>query len=157
MRSVQTLHSKRLRIAVAIVVALVILIGAARLWTAGPDGVHVVVTQHTGGDAGTPARAIVIYNRTIHDPALAQWLQRDVAALDLVNPLATYSCGVGTYTYTSYSLQWSRAGLVTETATNDATGCSTWTEDGIIRRVLTSNAIYTDMAAALGTPVPVNA
>ena len=149
-------HSKRLRIAGAIIVALVVLVGAARLWTEGPDSVRVVVTQHTGGDAGTPARTTVIYDRTIHGPSLAQRLQRDIAALDLVNPLATYSCAVGTYTYTSYSLQWSRAGLATETAINDATGCSTWTEDGIIRRMPTSNAIYTDMAAALGTPVPAN-
>lgn len=141
-----------LRIAlIAIAVGAVLIVGI-RLWTAGPDTVRIIITQYRGiSDA--PDVVTTLYDHTVHDAALAQRLQRDLSALPIAPPIYRSSCP--SYNpYDIYTLAWSRSGLFVEQATASTAGCDQWIEDGVIVRFSTSDAIFQDMHAALGTPLP---
>lgn len=142
-----------LRNALILSATIVVLLVGLRVWTAGPDTVRVIVTHHV--DNGTAvATGTTVYDRTVHDAALAQRFQRDLAALPIVSPFDHFSCPEMLLTYDTYALEWSRSGLFVERAIADTTGCHFWMEDGVIVRLPRSDVIYTDLHAALGTPLP---
>lgn len=129
------------------IIVLILAVGVLQLWTWWPDTLRITVTQRTGD-----GHSYVIYDHTIHDAAQAQRLQRDLAGIPIpLDLLAVYSCSENSGTYT---LQWSRFGLPTETAT--MAGCaSMWTEDGVLPRVdRTQQGILPDLDK-LGVPQPV--
>lgn len=138
--------TKRRRIISTTIIVLVVIMGMLRLWTWWPDTVHITVTQRNGN-----GYSHVIYDRTINDAAIAQRLQQDVAAFSIdENPLHSYSCGVSGGTYT---LQWSRFGIITEVASE--TECSSmWMEDGVITHIDTTHQGLLPDLTALGVPHP---
>lgn len=149
-------RNRRVRRLLALVVALIIVSGIVRLWTWWPDAVQITVMQ-TRNNGGQP---VVVYDRTIHDAAFAQRLQREADGFGVMaNPLASTSCAIG---FSSYTLTWSRFGIPTEqisdvenTKTGD--GCQNiWHEDGFIPRGPGDplRAFYADMHNAAGVPLP---
>lgn len=142
-----------LRVGLIVITAMTVLIVGMRIWAAAPDAVRVTVTQHVG-NSSAPAVNTMIFDRTVHDAALAQRLQRDVAALAIELPIEPISCPQSQETYDTYTLTWSRSGQFVEQAYTNATGCRTWIEDGVIFRLPTSDAIYFDLNAVLGAPLP---
>lgn len=148
-------RGKRLRFVAIVLGIILIVLGAARLWTSGPDSVRIVVTRE---DHTTfPATSTTIYDETLPDGALAQRLQREMAALSIVPPdpfAASMGCsGVGPHGISfTYALTWSRNGMIVETATND--GCGIWREDGCFARSATRPGtpdLVSDIATIVGT------
>lgn len=146
-------RARLLGIVFIVITAAAVLIVGLRLWTAGPDTVRVTITRHTDID-GAPDAVSTIFDRSVHDAALAQQLQRDLAALPIEPPLDPIACPQSREIYDTYTLTWSRSGLFVEQAYANATGCQVWIEDGVIARLPRSNMIYLDMHAALGAPLP---
>jgi hypothetical protein len=141
------------RVGLIVITVITVLIVGMRIWSAAPDTVRVTVTQH-GENSSAPAVDTTIFDQTMHDAALAQRLQRDVAALAIEQPLEPIACSQSSEVYDTYTLTWSRSGVFVEQAYANATGCRTWLEDGVIFRLPTSDAIYFDLHAALGAPRP---
>lgn len=83
---------RRLRIALTILLALIVVGGIARLWTWWPDTVQITVIQMRA-DGSQP---VVLYDRTIHDAAFAQRLQHEADGFAVyTNPLASTTCAIG--------------------------------------------------------------
>lgn len=143
------------RVGLIVITVITALIVGMRIWTTAPDAVRVTITQHVG-NSSAPAVDTTIFDRTVHDAALAQRLQRDVAALAIELPIEPVSCPQSRETYDTYTLTWSRSGLFVEQAYTIATGCRMWIEDGALYRLPTSDTIYFDLHAALGVPLPPN-
>lgn len=146
-------RARVLRNALILIAVGAVLIVGIRLWTAAPDTVRAIITHHTG-NGSAPDVVTTIFDRTAHDPVLAQQLQRDLAALPILSPTDRFACPDMLPSYDTYSLEWSRAGLYVEQATADTTGCAFWREDGLLVRLPQSDIIYTDLHAALDTPLP---
>lgn len=145
-------RAQALRVALIVIAVGAVLIVGIRLWTAGPDTVRIIITHHAGN--GSAPDVITTFNdHTVHDAALAQRLQRDLAALPMASPLDRMSCP-GYYNYDTYTLEWSRSGLFVERAAASTPGCTVWIEDGLIIRYPTASALFVDMNAMLGTPLP---
>ena len=144
-----------LRVGLIVITAITVLIMGMRIWTAAPDTVRVTVTQH-GENSSAPAVGATIFDQTVHDVALAQRLQRDVATLAIELPIGPIACPQSSEIYDTYTLTRSRSGVFVEQAYANATGCRMWIEDGVLYRLPTSDAIYFDLNAALGTPLPPN-
>ncbi|HEX6797994.1 MAG TPA: hypothetical protein VF116_09815 [Ktedonobacterales bacterium] len=145
------------RVQVLRIVLIAIAVGAAlivgvRIWTAAPDTVRVIITHHAG-NGSAPDVVTTVYDRAVHDAALAQRLQRDLAALPIASPIDRMSCP-SYYNYDTYILEWSRSGLFVERAAADTPGCTVWIEDSVIARYPTSETIFLDMNTMLGTPLP---
>lgn len=143
------------RVGLIVITVITVLIVGMRIWTAAPDAVRVTVTQHAG-NGSAPAVDTTIFDQTAHDAPLAQRLQRDVATLAIEPPFESIACPQSRETYDTYTLTWSRSGVFVEQAYANATGCRMWIEDGVILRLPTSDAIYFDLHAALGAPLPPN-
>jgi hypothetical protein len=143
------------RVGLIVITAITVLLVGMRIWTAAPDTVRMTITEHAG-NGSAPAVDTTIFDRTVHDAALAQRLQRDVTALAIELPIARIACPQSRDTYDTYTLTWSRSGLFVEQAYTIATGCRTWIEDGVLYRLPTSDTIYFDLHAALGVPLPPN-
>ena len=141
-----------LRIALIVIAVGAVLIQGVRIWTAAPDMVRIIITHHAG-NGSAPDVVTITYDHTVHDAALAQRLQHDLAALPIASPLDRRSCPLY-YNYDTYTLDWSRSGLFVERAAADTPGCTVWIEDGMIGRYPTSGALFVDMNAMLGTPLP---
>lgn len=148
-------ETRRRRIISTTIMVLIVVAGAIRLWTWWPDTVHITVIQRDN-----LGHTRMVYDRTIHNMALAQRLQRDADAFALpdLNPLATTTCLPAV---TTYIIQWSRFGLPTEQVSdatdNGVNGCTNlWLEDGFIpRQPSYRTVIYADMAQA-GVPKPLS-
>jgi hypothetical protein len=140
-----------LRNGLVLLMVAVVLYGGARLWTSGPDAVHITITHVDGHDGMRPATKTVTYDRTIHDGAVAQRLQRDLATIPIqTDHFAAYTCPRDHQTYDAYTLTWYRAGLPVEHASADRTGCDIWLDDGVFFHVPAgADALYADIAAAL--------
>jgi hypothetical protein len=152
------LHSRRFRVGVAVLVVLVALCNGALLWTHGPDTVRVVITRDLFRGDGShiySGRRTVLLDRTIHDPAVAQRLQRAVDAV----PLAITNLTLWTHPSDNgglwapdplgidgYTLTWSRNGMVVETAVGYEAGPNLWTEDGL--GLLRRTDMYTGSAGS---------
>lgn len=141
-----------------IVIALVVVqIVVVPLWTAAPDTVQVTVIHHAG-NGSAPDVVSTIFDRTMHEPAVAQRLQRDLAALPTVSPFANESCPPHFYPYDTYTLTWSRAGLFVETASADTSGCTLWDDVTLISderdHLPRSDTIFVDLHTLLGAPLP---
>jgi hypothetical protein len=119
-----------------------VLLGGARLWAIGPDAVHITIT---GGST--------ITDRTIHNSEVAQRLQRDLAAMQLMpywEIFAPTSCSAGPPGHDAYTLTWYRAGLPVEQANVDDADCGFWREDGVLfHRPYGEQVLYADIDAAL--------
>jgi hypothetical protein len=131
-----TRHSwlRKLRNGLVLLAAAAVLWDGARLWVSTPDAVRITIIHVDGDDGLRPAISTLTLDRTIHNGAVAQRLQRDLAALPLADPFALYSCPIGPgngYTYNAYSLTWYRAGLPVEQASASQTGCAMWHDDGV--------------------------
>ncbi len=125
------------------------LFGGARLWTSGPDAVHITIT-HVDGDGVTHATTSVTYDGTIQSGEVAQRLQRDLAAMPLTDPFGTYSCPNSPFTFDAYTLTWYRAGLPVEQASANRTGCAFWRDDGVFFHMpVNAPAFYADINAAV--------
>lgn len=140
-----------------VVLALILVqVVAVPWWTAAPDTVEVTVTHHAG-NGSAPDVVTTIYDRTMHDPALARRLQRDLEALPTFSSNAPSSCP-SFYTYDTYTLTWSRAGIFVEWATVNTPGCPLWDDVTLIyyetHRPPTSDTIYVDLHTLLGAPLP---
>jgi hypothetical protein len=118
-----------------------VLYGGARLWTSGPDAMHITIT-HVAVSGWTWPRQTstrVAVDRTILNRAIAQRLQREFAAI----PLVPYSVSCPNYSsfkrstdvdyYDAYTLTWYRAGLPVEQASADWAGMysACWFDDGV--------------------------
>jgi hypothetical protein len=139
-----------LRYGLMLLAAAAVLWGGARLWTSVPsDAVRITITYVDGHDGMRPASKTVTLDRTIHDGAVAQRLQRDLAALPLTDPFATVACPSGHgYTCDAYTLRWYRAGLPVEQASANRTFCATWVEDGVFfHSPVNVDAFYADIGA----------
>ncbi|MGH2517134.1 MAG: hypothetical protein ACRDHP_15900 [Ktedonobacterales bacterium] len=144
-----------------IVVLILVQVVGVPLWTAAPDTVQVTVT-HTAPNGHGPdsvtTTTTTIYDRTVHDAALAQRLQRDLAALPTLSPFDHVSCpGALNNTYDTYTLTWSRAGFFVERASAGTPWCTLWSDITLIYHESThlprSDTIFVDLHAALGTPL----
>jgi hypothetical protein len=141
----------RLRKGVVLVVVAVVLYGGARLWTSGPDSVHITVTAVDATHFPHLIRTIT-FDRTIDNSTIAQRLQRELAAMPVqTDPFAAYSCPVGAWpTYDSYTLTWFRLGLPVEQASADDTGCAFWHHDIVFWHVPAGRQVlYADIAAVV--------
>jgi hypothetical protein len=151
-----------LRNGLVLIAVAAMLWGGARLWTSGPDAVHITIT-HVDGDGLPRIIKTVTYDRTIPNSAVAQRLQRDLAAMPLItDPFATFACPLGNFTpsgtsrydsgftYDAYTLTWYRAGLPVEQASADRTGCAFWRDDGVLsHRPYGAEVLYADINAAV--------
>jgi hypothetical protein len=147
-----------LRNALMLLAVVAVLYGGARLWTSGPDAVHITITHVAGDDGKSPATTSVTYDRTIPNGEVAQRLQRDLAALPLVGPFAKYSCSLGSSTYgtdliyDAYTLTWYRGGLPVEQASANRTDCAFWRDDGVFTHTpYNAEVLYADIAAVVAT------
>jgi hypothetical protein len=144
-----------LRNGLVLIVVAVLFVSGVRLWTSvPPDAVHITVT-HVERDPDTYRTLTrrVAFDRTIHDDAVAQRLQRDLAALPLTNPFETTSCAIGPPNYNDYALTWSRFGLPVEQASLSHPCGATWVEDGVFFHApVNTNALSADIAAAIAFP-----
>jgi hypothetical protein len=118
--------------------------------------VHITITSVNTHDGMHPATKTVTFDRTIHDGAVAQRLQRDLAGMpisDLTFDLfAAYLCNHVPNPYDIYALTWYRAGLPVEQASSDPTSCGNWQSDGIfVHGAIYPNVLYADIAAATGS------
>lgn len=143
-------------IALVLVAVIVVLVVGLPWWTAAPDTVRVTVTQHAA-NSGKPDIVTTIYDHTAHDAALAQRLQRDLAALPIIPRGDPVSCELF-YPYDTYTLTWSRSGLVVEQASASTPVCDLWVEHTEIFHEAThlprSDTIFVDMHTMLGAPLP---
>jgi hypothetical protein len=146
----------RLRTALVLIAVAAVLWGGARLWTSGPDAVHITITHVDDENRLRPAIKTVTYDRTIPNSTVAQRLQRDLAAMPLADPFATYHCYLGplpygtSSIYDAYTLTWYRAGLPVEHASANRTGCAWWTDDGVFARLpVNAEVLYADIAAVV--------
>ena len=144
-----------LRNGLVLIAVAAMLWGGARLWTSGPDAVHITIT-HVDADRNPPAITTVTYDRTIPNGAVAQRLQRDLAAMPLADPFATYSCSLGPLPYgtdaiyDAYTLTWYRAGLPVEQASANRTDCAFWRDDGVFTHTPhNAEVLYADIEAAV--------
>jgi hypothetical protein len=140
----------RLRNGLVLVAVVVAVYGGARLWTSGPDAVHITITQ-VNTDTAYGAIQRVVYDRTIQNSATAQRLQRDLAALPINRPSDTFVCPIGAWpTYDAYTLTWFRLGLPVEQASADDTGCAFWQDDSVfIHRPYGAETLYADIEAVV--------
>jgi hypothetical protein len=146
-----------LRNALMLLAVVAVLYGGARLWTSGPDAVHITI-MHVAGDNYPHVVKTITYDGTIQSGAVAQRLQRDLAALPLVEPFAKYSCSLGSSTYgtdliyDAYTLAWYRAGLPVEQASANRTDCAFWRDDGVLTHTpYNAEVLYADIAAVVAT------
>ena len=125
------------------------LYGGARLWTSGPDAVHITITHV---DANYYPRVVksITYDRTIQNSAVAQQLQRDLAAMPINGPSDKFACPIGNGpNYDAYTLTWYRLGLPVEQASAEDTGCAFWQDDGVFfHRGYGAEVLYSDIQAA---------
>lgn len=139
-----------------VLVLIVVQVVVVPWWTAAPDTVQVTIT-HTAGNGSAPGVVTTSYDRTVHDPALARRLQRDLEALPTAPPNAVFSCP-GFYNYDTYTLTWSRAGFFVEWAGTDTPGCTLWGDVTLIYHQSThlprSDTIFVDVHTLLGAPLP---
>ena len=142
-----------LRTGLVLLTAAAVLYGGARVWTSGPDAVHITITHVDGHDGMHPATRTVTFDRTIHGGAVAQRLQRDLATMPIyTDPFVSISCPLDHHTYDAYTLTWYRAGLPVEHASADRTGCAIWQDDGVFSHApQNADALYADIAAATGS------
>jgi hypothetical protein len=138
-----------LRNGLVLIAVAAMLWGGARLWTSGPDAVHITIT-HVDGESGHAVKTVT-YDRTIQSGEVAQRLQRDLAAMPIeFGPFVVWSCPLDHPTYDAYTLTWYRAGFLVEQASADRTGCAGWQDDGVFaHRPLGAAALYADIEAAL--------
>ncbi len=146
----------RLRTGLVLIVVASVFLGGARLWTSGPDAVHITITY---ADRTVPyAPTTVLTDRTIHSSTIAQRLQRDLAATRLIPYWELFSmahtCPHGppgdTHFHAAYTLTWYRAGLPVEQASVTDAACGTWQEDGVFFRwPYGIEDFYADIDAAL--------
>src|SRR5260221_3359589 len=128
------------------------LYGGARLWTSGPDAVHITITNvERDPDDFRIASRSVTYDRTIQSGEVAQRLQRDLAAMPInIDPFASSACLLDRPTYDAYTLTWYRAGLPVEQASANRTSCAFWQDDGVFfHRPYGAAALYADIYAAV--------
>jgi hypothetical protein len=140
-----------LRNGLVLIAVAAMLWGGARLWTSGPDAVHITIT-HGERDPETLRTLTrrVTYDRTIPSGAVAQRLQRDLAAMPLIGPFDTVGCFIDKPVYDAYTLTWYRAGLPVEQASVSRTACAIWADDGVFSRLPRADqAIYADIYAAV--------
>jgi hypothetical protein len=145
-----------LRNGLVLIAVAAMLWGGARLWTSGPDAVHITITHVDDDNRLRPAIKTVTYDRTIPNSTVAQRLQRDLAAMPLADPFGTYSCALGplpygtSSIYDAYTLTWYRAGLPVEQASANRRDCAFWTDDGVfVRLPVNAEAFYADINAAV--------
>jgi hypothetical protein len=141
----------RLRNGLVLLAAVALLWGGARLWTSGPDAVHITIT-HVNGDNFPHVITSVTYDGTIQNSAAAQRLQRDLAAMPLIipSPFSATSCPAESFTYDRYTLTWYRAGLPVEQASADDIGCGIWRDDGVFFHALANaQTLYADIEAVV--------
>ena len=140
----------RLRTGLVLIAVAAVLHGGARLWTSGPDAVHITITHV---DANYYPRVVksITYDRTIQDSAVAQRLQRDLAAMPINGPSDKFACPIGNGpNYDAYTLTWYRLGLPVEQASADDTGCAFWHHDIVFWHVPAGRQVlYADIAAVV--------
>lgn len=138
------------------IVVAAVLVGGARLWTSGPDAVHITITN-TGGMARHDPTT-VLADRTIHSSTVAQRLQRDVAAFRLIPYWEffsfAHSCPIGPpgdlFFHAAYTVTWYRAGLPVEQVHSTDAACDTLQDDGVlVRWPYGAAGFYADINVAL--------
>jgi hypothetical protein len=90
----------------------------------------------------------ITYDGTIQNSAVAQQLQRDLAAMPPTGLFDSYSCSIGDYD--AYTLTWYRLGLRVEQASAEDSGCGFWLDDGVFfHRTYGTEVLYADIQAAI--------
>jgi hypothetical protein len=140
----------RLRTGLVLIAVAAVLHGGARLWTSGPDAVHITITHVYANNYPHVVKSIT-YDRTIQDGAVAQQLQRDLAAMPINSPSDRFVCPIGAWPiYDAYTLTWYRAGLPVEQASADDTGCAFWQDDIVFFHTpYGAETLYADIQAAV--------
>jgi hypothetical protein len=141
----------RLRTGVASIAVMAMLGGGGRLWTSvPPDAVHITIT-HLNFDENRLVSATVIGDCTIRNSAVAERLQRDLAALKLFGLFDSTSGPTGSYdSHNTYTLTWYWAGLPVEYAHEDRTGCGFWHDDLVLTHwSVDDEALMADINAAV--------
>jgi hypothetical protein len=101
----------RLRTELVCLAVVAVLVGGARLWTSvPPDAVRITIIHVDGADGTRLVTKTVTTDRTISNGAVAQRLQRDLAAMPLIlDPFASFGCPLGSpygsgFIYDTYTL-----------------------------------------------------